>query len=384
MGIFRYPSTTHSGPVPRTDDTRFLKTNFDTTRVYCPNPTAMDNKNAFDDRMIKLIGIPVLGLFIPNLSGLITNRLYSYPELLASYAFFTLVSLLVWQGNVWLMHFMRRKYTWVFRKYHKIIISLFLVNIVYSGALASLMLHAWKMYSKEGPNHEWPVISATLIIIIAACFITNIYEIIFLNREREDSRSRVEQLNIAKAQAELEALKNQIDPHFIFNSLNTLSFLITRDPQNARLYNDTLAKVYRYILSNKEKDLVMLKEEVEFISNYFYLLKIRFGEAISMVIEITDLSSEDYLIPPISMQVLVENAIKHNEFNEKTPLVISVSVSSNYAIVKNIINLRTYAAPSSRIGLGNLDNRYKLITKRNIIIENNFKTFTVKLPIIKF
>lgn len=344
----------------------------------------MDYKNAFDDRMIKLIGIPLLGLFIPNLSGLITNRLYSYPELLASYAYFTLVSFVVWQGNVWLMHFIRKKYTWSFRQYHKIIISLFLVNIVYSGALSALMLQAWKMYSKESHGHEWPVISATLIIIISACFITNIYEIIFLNREREDSRSRVEQLNIAKAQAELEALKNQIDPHFIFNSLNTLSFLITRDPQNARLYNDTLAKVYRYILSNKEKDLVLLKEEVEFISNYFYLLKIRFGEAISMVIEITDLSSEDFLIPPISMQALVENAIKHNEFNEKTPLVINVSVTSNYAVVKNIINLRTYAAPTSRIGLGNLDNRYKLITKRNIIIENNFKTFTVKLPIIKF
>lgn len=349
-----------------------------------PQPTAMDKKNAFDDRMIKLIGIPLLGLFIPNLSGLITNRLYTYPGLLASYAYFTLVSFAVWQGNVWLMHFIRKKYTWSFQQYHKIIISLFLVNIVYSGVIAALMLQAWKMYSKENHGHEWPVISATLIIIISACFITNIYEIIFLNKEREDSRSRVEQLNIAKAQAELEALKNQIDPHFIFNSLNTLSFLITRDPQNARLYNDTLAKVYRYILSNKEKDLVLLKEEVEFISNYFYLLKIRFGEAISMVIEITDLSSEDFLIPPISMQALVENAIKHNEFNDKTPLVINVSVTSNYAVVKNIINLRTYAAPTSRIGLGNLDNRYKLITKRNIIIENNFKTFTVKLPIIKF
>jgi len=344
----------------------------------------MDYKNAFDDRWIKFIGIPALGLFIPNLSGLITNRLYDYPELLASYAFFTLVSYLVWQGNVWLMHFIRRRYTWSFRQYHKIIISLFLVNIVYSGAISATLLRIWRSYSKEDITHQSPLVSASLIIIIAACFITNIYEIIFLNREREDSRSRVEQLNIAKAQAELEALKNQIDPHFIFNSLNTLSFLITRDPQSARLYNDTLAKVYRYILSNKEKDLVLLKEEVEFISNYFYLLKIRFGDAISMVIEITDLSSEDFLIPPISMQALVENAIKHNEFNEKTPLTINVSVSSSYAIVKNVINLRNYTTPTSRIGLGNLDNRYKLITKRNIIIENNFKTFTVKLPIIKF
>src|SRR5882757_903328 len=344
----------------------------------------MTNENALDDRTIKLIGIPALGLLIPNLSGLITNRLYSFPELLACYAYFIFIALLIWQGNVWFMYFIRKKYTWSYKQYYKIVISLFLINIVYSGLLSALLLDVWTMFARETYGSGGPLVNTSLIIIIAACFITNIYEILFLNREMEHSQSRVEQLNIARAQAELEALKNQIDPHFIFNSLNTLSFLITRDPQNARLYNDTLAKVYRYILSNKERDLVLLKEEIEFISNYFYLLKIRFGEAISMVIEITDLSSEDFLIPPISMQALVENAIKHNEFNEKTPLTINVSISSYYVIIKNIIHPKSYATPSSRIGLGNLDNRYKLITKRNIIIENNFKTFTVKLPIIKF
>jgi sensor histidine kinase YesM len=344
----------------------------------------MTNENSLDDRTIKLIGIPVLGLLVPNLSGLITNRLYSYPELLACYAYFIGIALLIWQGNVWFMYFIRKKYTWSYRQYHKIVISLFLINIVYSGTLSMLLLHLWKMFARETYGQDGPVVNTSLIIIIAACFITNIYEILFLNKEMEHSQSRVEQLNIAKAQAELEALKNQIDPHFIFNSLNTLSFLITRDPQNARLYNDTLAKVYRYILSNKEKDMVLLREEIEFISNYFYLLKIRFGEAISMVIEITDLSSEDFLIPPISMQALVENAIKHNEFNDKIPLTISVSISSNYVIIKNIINPKTYPNPTSKIGLGNLDLRYKLLTKRNIIIENNFKSFSVKLPIIKF
>lgn len=222
------------------------------------------------------------------------------------------------------------------------------------------------------------------VIIIVASFITNLYEIIYLNKEREYNLTRAEQLNIAKAQAELEALKNQIDPHFIFNSLNTLSFLITRDPQNARLYNDTLAKVYRYILGNKEKDLVLLREEVEFISNYFYLLKIRFSEAVNMEIEITDLAAEDFLIPPISMQALVENAIKHNDFTDINPLTINVSVSSNFVVIRNAIKPKNYAPPTSKIGLNNLDNRYKLITKRNIIIENNFKFFTVKLPILKF
>jgi sensor histidine kinase YesM len=344
----------------------------------------MNSEQALNDRMVKLIGIPALGLLIPNLTGLINNNLYTYAELCACYTFFILIALLVWHGNLLLMYYVRKNYDWNQRQYHKIIVSLFLVNIVYSGVIAGFLLGVWKAFSHETYSNNGPLVNSTLVIIIAACFITNIYEIIFLNREREYNLSRVEQLNIAKAQAELEALKNQIDPHFIFNSLNTLSFLITRDPQSARLYNDTLAKVYRYILSNKEKDLVILREEIEFVSNYFYLLKIRFGDAISMIIEFTDLSSEEFLIPPISLQALVENAIKHNEFNDRLPLTINVSISSAYVIVKNLINPKNYSSPTSKIGLGNLENRYRLITKRNIIIENNFKSFTVKLPIIKF
>lgn len=344
----------------------------------------MNNEHALNDRTVKLIGIPTLGIIIPNLSGLITNHLYTYTEIGACYLFFILVSFLVWQGNVWLMYFIRTRYNWTNSQYYKIILSLFFANIVYTGAISTLMLKLWAIYSRENYTSNDTLVNTALIIIISACFITNIYEILFLNREKEYNQSRVEQLNIAKAQAELEALKNQIDPHFIFNSLNTLSFLITRDPQSARLYNDTLARVYRYILTNKERDLVLLREEIEFISNYFYLLKIRFADAISMMIEITDLSSENFLIPPISLQALVENAIKHNEFSEKRPLAINVSISSNYVIVENAMNPRNYPQPTSKIGLSNLDNRYKLLTKRNIIVENNFQSFIVKLPIIRF
>lgn len=345
---------------------------------------AMNNAYVSNDKMLKWIGIPITGILIPNLSGIITNSQYNYPELALSYAFFIFIFWLVWQGNVWLIYFIRRNFNWSYTHYYRIIFALFLVNIVYSGSVAILLLQVWKSFSHETSTRDFHLLNTSLLIITASCFITNIYEILFLNQEREYNQSRVEQLDAAKAQAELEALKNQIDPHFIFNSLNTLSFLITRDPQSARLYNDTLARVYRYILSNKERDLVLLREEIEFIANYFYLLKIRFGDAISMVIEITDLSSEDFLIPPISMQALVENAIKHNEFNDKIPLAINISVSSNFAVVRNIVNPRNYAAPTSGIGLNNLDNRYKLLTKRNIIIENNFKSFIVKLPLIKF
>jgi sensor histidine kinase YesM len=344
----------------------------------------MKNEEVLKDRTIKLFGVPLLGIIIPNITGLITNNQYSSLELLASYAYFVLLSFLIWQGNVLVMYYIRSKFKTRYNRFYKVICMLFGVNILYSGALSFLLLNLWKILSKEAYPNWNPILNSTIIIVILALFITSLYENIFLNQERIYNLSTVEQLNIAKAQAELEALKNQIDPHFIFNSLNTLSYLITKDPPSARLFNDTLAKVYRYILTNKEKDLVLLKEEIEFISNYFYLLKIRFSDAVHMMIEITDLSAEDFLIPPISMQALVENAIKHNEFTDKTPLGINISVSSNYVIVKNHVNPKTYAVPTSGIGLNNLDNRYKLITKRNIIIENNFKIFSVKLPILKF
>jgi sensor histidine kinase YesM len=344
----------------------------------------MNNNTVLRDRTVRLIGIPALGIFIPNLAGLITNRLYRSIELVGSYLYFILVFLIVWEGNIRLMYFIRARYPWTRGSYYKIIIALFLVNVIYSGLISVLLLQTWKIWSREPTDDNVPLTNAVFLMVIAACFIANIYEILFLNREKEQNETRVEQLNIAKAQAELEALKNQIDPHFIFNSLNTLSFLITRDPKSARRYNDTLALVYRYILGNRDRDLVLLREEIDFIGNYFYLLKIRFAEAISMVIEITDISAENFLIPPISMQTLVENAIKHNEFTEATPLGIAVSISSDYVIVSNRMKRISEPQPSSKIGLRNLDNRYKLITKRNIIIENNFESFTVKLPIIRF
>ncbi len=281
-----------------------------------------------NDRKVKLICIPLFGIAIPNICRLIANPMYNVAELFVSYIYFMLTAFIVWEGNVRLMYFIKKKFEWRYYQYYKIILSFFFSNIVYSGMVSFSMLYLWKIFSKETYTAWQPIISGMLIIIIAATFITNIYELIFLNDEREYNRSRVEQLNVAKAQAELEALKSQIDPHFIFNSLNTLSYMIMKDAASARLFTETLAKVYRYILSNKDKDLVMLKEEIEFIHNYFYLIKIRFQNAINMEIEINDIMAEDFLIPPISLQSLIENAVKHNEFSDKTPLKIYVTVSS--------------------------------------------------------
>ncbi|HVM90266.1 MAG TPA: histidine kinase [Puia sp.] len=343
----------------------------------------MDSTAPLNDKKIKLFCIPILGVFIPNITSLITNRNYSIEGLLVSYCHFIMISFIVWEGNVRLMYFVKRKFASNNNGYYKIILSLFFANIVYSGIAAGTLIYIWKIYSNEtGPRFEH-ITDTSLVIIIAATFIANIYELVFLNHEREFNLSRVEQLNIAKAQAELEALKSQIDPHFIFNSLNTLSYLIIKDPPSARLFNETLAKVYRYILGNRDKDLVLLKEEIEFIHNYFYLLRIRFNNAVNMEIEMNDMAAEDFLIPPISLQALVENAIKHNDFSEKRPLKINVFISSNYIIVKNKVQIKSPPVHGSRIGLANLNNRYKLITNKNLVVENNIDFFSVRLPVLK-
>jgi len=347
-----------------------------------PTLTLKRKERFFNDLIVKLIGIPLLGILIPNLTRLITNSAYKAHELLLSYSYFVIISFLIWQGNVMLMRFISLKIKWRRESYYNKIIALLFSNIVYSGIVSIVLIYAWLRFSHEKVINWNPLINTTFIIIIAATFVTNIYENFFLIREQLNTLSRVEQLSLAKSQAELHALKNQIDPHFIFNALNTLSYLIVSDTKNAKLYNDTLAKVYHYILGNKNRDVVLLAEEIEFISNYFYLLKIRFADAINMTIEINALDTEESLIPPISLQTLIENAIKHNDFCEADPLQIHVSVEQNYVVVKNRIKKKIYPAPSSKIGLSNLDSRYRLITRRNILKDELNNNFVVKLPII--
>lgn len=335
-------------------------------------------------RNYSYLAIPLLAVCIPNVAGLITNRLYRPGELTLCYAIFIFTGFIIWRGNMYLMYFLRKANVEMYNNYLRTVVTYFLVNVLYAGIVSMAALYGWNCFSKEPGIDITAIMLASLFVIVSILFVNNLFEIILLRREMEFTRMRAKKMETAKVEAELEALKTQLDPHFIFNSLNTLSYLITREPQNAKLFNDTLAKVYRYILGNKEKDLVLLKEELEFISNYFYLLKIRFADAVNMIIEINDVSAEDYLIPPISLQTLVENAIKHNEFNDMQPLDINVTVSANHVTVRNAIKPKEQSGPSNKIGLNNLDNRYKLITRKNIVIENNYRFFSVKLPILKF
>ncbi|HEY2721170.1 MAG TPA: histidine kinase [Chitinophagaceae bacterium] len=240
----------------------------------------------------------------------------------------------------------------------------------------------WFYVSKNAFNWN-ALLKFDLVCALAIILFTLVYEILFLNKERELDSKIVRQLDRERSQAELEALRNELDPHFIFNSLNTLNHLILNNPQQAYSFNNKLAQVYKYFLVNKHNELISLSDELEFIDNYFFLLQIRHDEKLSLQTELNSHDERVIMIPPLALQLLVENAIKHNEFNHDNPLGIKIVMNNQYLKVSNNMKPKPYRVDSTGIGLKNLSSRYRLLCNKDIVIENTDKEFIVKLPLIK-
>ena len=254
------------------------------------------------------------------------------------------------------------------------------VSALYGACTGGLSSLIWLKMSREVFN--WMNIYKFIAACVAAVIVfTLIYEILFLSKERELDTKIVDQLDKELSQAELQVLNNEMDPHFLFNSLNTLNHLILNDPKQAHLFNNHLAQVYKYFLINKNKELISLKEELEFIESYFFLLQIRHDNKLQLL-TMLDGKGATVMIPPCSLQILVENAIKHNEFSEANPLLIKVSIIDHYLQVSNNTKPKLYAVNSTGIGLKNLSSRYKLLFRKDITIATSRDNFIVKLPLI--
>lgn len=339
-------------------------------------------KNAYiNDIGFRLILVPTFGILIPLMTGMIDPYNFSNWKIKLSFLYTIGIAAIIWQGNRYLHFSMRSYFDWHNKPVRKVLVLLFSIAF-YTIPVSVLLLVGWYNFFGGG-NVNWNITwQSTLIILVAVIFITHVYETVFLVKETESEMIRNEQLERTKAEAELEALKNQIDPHFIFNSLNTLSHLIEVKPMKAKLFNDNMADVYRYILQNKARSLVLLKEEVLFLQNYFSLLKIRFDEGVQLEMNIAEPDMELYLVPPISLQVLAENAIKHNEFSELTPLTVRVTLANDELIIQNNVRRKVLRKPSSKIGLQNLHERYKLTTGKEIRVKVDENEFVVVLPVL--
>lgn len=244
---------------------------------------------------------------------------------------------------------------------------LFLSVVIYGGTLNGFISH----------EVTFPYVIAIVITIVFSLFLHafNFYKALQENKVKE------QKIIAGTASAKFDALKNQLDPHFLFNSLNVLTSLIEEDPYQAQKFTTSLSKVYRYVLEQKNKDLVSVDEELKFAKTYVRLLKMRFED--SIVLEIPDASSDpDAKIVPLSLQLLLENAVKHNVVTADKPLHIKVIEKNGELVVSNNVQEKQVVKKGSGVGLQNIKQRYGILTDKKVSIHKTKEEFIVQLPIL--
>ena len=333
-----------------------------------------------NDDTFRIIGIPAFGIIIPNVAGLFGEFFITDIAYWLGYLHFILLAFLIWQGNRYLLFRTRKRFTWFDKPIEKLVL-LMMNNIFFTAPITIAWLCLWYLWAGF-PKTDWGAIQMVVLInVICVLFVMHVYETVFLVKEKESETLKNEQLQRAKAEAELTALKNQVDPHFMFNSLNTLSHLVKTDSEKALKFTEDLAEVYRYILIQKDHTLVLLEDELEFTHRYTDLLHLRFGKALIIKKQFNGSDEKNYLIPPTSVFVAFENAVKHNEISEQKPLFIDVDIRDNQLYIINQIQEKTSTGNSSRIGLQNLAERFQLITGKTIQAFRENEKFVVSLPL---
>ena len=228
--------------------------------------------------------------------------------------------------------------------------------------------------AKETPSNY--IISSLFTFIVLL-----IVHFVYLYKWYQENKLKEQKIIAGSASAQFESLKNQIDPHFLFNSLNVLSSLIEENPDAAQKFTTSLSKVYRYVLEQKDKDLISVSEELQFAKTYMNLLKMRFENSITFELP-ENFENDEAKVVPLSLQLLLENCIKHNIVSEKKPLHIKITIENGQLTIENNFQKKEVLQDRKGVGLQNIVNRYAILSKRKVVIEQNEKKFKVFLPIL--
>ena len=229
-------------------------------------------------------------------------------------------------------------------------------------------------------NRPWAMVKNGIIGLLSTLIGTGIYLAMSFFHHWKTKSLEAEQYKVAAAQAQIEALKAQLDPHFMFNSLNTLTALVEMNSSKSLEFLKDFGQVYRYVLQTREHESVTVQEELDFADSYLFLLKTRFGEALQVEKNVAEADLEKHL-PPMTLQLLLENAVKHNILATSKPLRVRLLSDGQWLIVQNNLQLKSSKPYSSGIGLKNITERVLRLTGKEPVIENNGDVFTVKIPL---
>jgi two-component system, LytTR family, sensor kinase len=339
--------------------------------------TENKTKETINDLRERIIGIPLVGVL-----GMLMSRggnMVTYLESLLLSMFFTFT---LWHLMRYLVIRLRTKFPGLSNTRKRILFQLAIgipVTIVFMSGFC--INYGLFKYGAQLPIK--PIITNTIVGLVITVFISTIYECAYFFKQWKLSLLEAQELKRQNILSQFETLKSQVNPHFLFNSLNTLTALIEEAPPQAVQFVQQLSQVYRYVLQAREKNTVALSEELDFIRAYLYLQQIRFGDHLKAEIQ-TDLQTEQLHLPPLALQLLVENAIKHNVISSAQPLRLIISSdASGELTVKNVLQKKSTPEIPGGFGLSSISQRYLLLGAKPVRINQDHEFFSVVLPLLQ-
>jgi len=339
-------------------------------------------------RIIKEIGKAFsLGVLIFIVMGVVQymngNLITDKKELLALFLLNQLYSVVIYMGNAFFVWYLVKKYrSDLFQTKH------LTKAILGAVAISMACIFLLRVFIKVGiygdelmemlRGERLQFYYSSLII---AMVVTTLFYLIYYYRHKQESKVKQQKIIAGTASAQFDALKNQLDPHFLFNSLNVLTSLIEENPAAATRFTTALSKVYRYVLEQKNKPLVTISEELQFAKLYMSLIKMRFEDSIVFVVP-DHLSNPEAKVVPLSLQLLLENAVKHNQVTPSRKLHITILEKDGNLIIRNNYQPKKVIKEGTGVGLQNIRKRYYLLTDRAVTIQQNDKEFSVAIPLL--
>jgi hypothetical protein len=315
------------------------------------------------------------GILVSSVMGYVFMRTQASPVLYFSLAWVALISFLLWIGNRFLTKRLDGIMSWSrwgnVRFFTQLVTGLGYLLLLINGTYYAIKTPL----TGDPPTGEQLIVANAWGIVIFVPVFSIYFSLHFLRhwRKTELEMTRYQRETI---RSQLDSLKNHLDPHFLFNNLNILASLIDKDKNASKEFVHKFAEVYRSILKSKADDLILVSEEMRFIESYIYLIKTRFEESVEFNI---DVSSYDKMLPPLTIQMLVENAIKHNSM----PLVVTIKQDGpDYLMISNTLN-RSNTESSPGTGIGNIKKRYAHFTDKPVEVLEESKEFTVRIPLLE-
>ncbi len=341
----------------------------------------------FDDRILVLIMIPVLAFIIPIV---FSGMRFSHPPYYVPKAYLTTLfsTTIIWIGNRGILVWARKKYP-QFAQVRKRLLVQSLVMLVFTLVATNglgYFLHDYCDVVNAGgivvQTMADKIINYNNAAIFCSLTVVAIYESFYFINELRKSVEEKELLKRESLNAQISALKTQVNPHFLFNNLNTLCAIIPDNPKQAVDFVEQLSKVYRHILEVKDEQSILVKDELDVLKAYAFLLKTRFGNNLDIVIDVPEEKLQNRIVP-LSLQILMENAIKHNIVSAEKPLQVKVFVKDGNLVISNNLQMKNQVNESTGIGLDNIRNRYRLLGDKEVKVTENENSFTVSIPLLQ-